>query len=56
MGDVSGIRFNADWLRQVFDEHRELGFVFVRHLLEVVAKRLSKVRHELKHQRVDAVV
>ena len=48
VGDVSGIRFNADWLRQRCEEHHELGFVVVRHLLGVVSRRLTATRLEFK--------
>jgi CRP-like cAMP-binding protein len=47
VGDVSGLRFNADWLRQVCEDHRELGYTIATHLLGVVARRLGATRHAL---------
>ena len=51
--DVSGIRFNADWLRRRCDEHHELGYVILRHLLSVVANRLAATRFDLEPPTVE---
>jgi CRP/FNR family cyclic AMP-dependent transcriptional regulator len=51
--DVSGIRFNADWLRRRCDEHHELGYVITRHLLSVVANRLAATRFDLESPTVE---
>jgi CRP/FNR family transcriptional regulator, cyclic AMP receptor protein len=51
--EVSGIRFNADWLRRRCEEHHELGYVIVRHLLTVVANRLAATRFDLESPTVE---
>ena len=48
-----GIRFNADWLRKRCEEHHELGFVIMRHLLSVVANRLAETRFDLESPTVE---
>lgn len=48
VGEVSGVRFNAHWLRGVCDEHPELGYAILRHLMAVVARRLSATRFDSK--------
>jgi len=56
VGEVSGIRFNAQWLRSVCDEHADLGYAILRHLLAVVARRLSATRFNFHQPTFDAML
>lgn len=55
VGEVAGIRFNADWLRRRCDEHHELGYVILQHLLSVVARRLAATRFDLEPPNAEIV-
>ncbi|MCE9529611.1 MAG: cyclic nucleotide-binding domain-containing protein [Planctomycetes bacterium] len=41
---VSGIEFNADWLRAECERDHDLGFNLVKQLLTVVSRRLAATR------------
>ncbi len=47
------IRFNADWLRRLCDEHAELGYVVLRRLLAVVARPLTATRYDSRQPTFD---
>jgi len=55
VGEVTGIRFNADWLRQRCEEHHELGYVILQHLLAVVANRLAATRFDVESPTVEVL-
>jgi CRP/FNR family transcriptional regulator, cyclic AMP receptor protein len=55
VGEVTGIRFNADWLRQRGEEHHELGYVILQHLLAVVANRLAATRFDVESSTVEVL-
>ena len=44
---VRGLAFDADWLRERCEQDHELGYIFMRHLLGVVAGRLAAARLQL---------
>ncbi len=47
LDDMTGIRFNAEWLRQKCEDNHDLGYCVLKHLLGVLANRLSATRRNL---------
>jgi CRP/FNR family transcriptional regulator, cyclic AMP receptor protein len=44
---VSGLSFDAEWLREKCEQDHELGYHLLRHLMTVVAERLVSTRRRL---------
>jgi CRP/FNR family cyclic AMP-dependent transcriptional regulator len=44
LGEVRGIKFDASWLRHLCENDHELGFHLSKHLLRVIASRLTAMR------------
>ena len=44
---VTGIRFDADWLREQCEQDTRLGYVLLRKLVNIVAARLTATRLQL---------
>jgi CRP-like cAMP-binding protein len=42
--EVRGLSFNAEWLRDACESDHELGYQLLKHLLTVVAQRLTAAR------------
>jgi hypothetical protein len=55
VGQATGIRFNADWLRKRCEEHHELGYVIMKHLLVVLAGRLAATRYDQESPTVEVL-
>lgn len=46
--DVTGLAFDAAWLREKIEADHELGYHILRKLLDVIATRLSDTRTHLR--------
>ncbi len=45
--DVSGLLFDAAWLREKIEQDHELGYHILKKLVDVISKRLSETRSSL---------
>lgn len=45
--DVSGLCFDADWLRNACEQNHALGYQFLKQLVQVLAERLKATRVRL---------